>query len=285
MGFMDAALHQGYETSRRMQLPPRPHVLLRHAPPAGRGSSRHTRALRLRAHRRSDRRRPAPAGHARRPPRGAGRLGGRARGGRRVLPADRARAHRRGRPPRAPARRAAHLHALDADRLRAGADRQLGRARGLHGRLGGLGRADHGRAAGRARRAIIPTSAGSASPSSSRTSSATCARTTRLDRVYLPAEDRERFGVSEDDLAADRATPEVRALLAHEVERARALFARRRARRSPPRPPRCAPAIRFATALYGRMLDRVEAGGFDVLGRPGRRAALAPPGRGARGLR
>ena len=27
------------------------------------------------------------------------------------------------------------------------------------------------------------------------------------------------------------------------------------------------PGIRFAIALYGRMLDRVEAGGFDVLGR------------------
>src|SRR3954470_16828801 len=47
----------------------------------------------------------------------------------------------------------------------------------------------------------------------------------RLDRVYLPAEDRERFGVSEDDLAADVASPQVRALIAHELERARGLFA------------------------------------------------------------
>src|SRR5829696_1375014 len=46
-----------------------------------------------------------------------------------------------------------------------------------------------------------------------------------LDRVYLPAEDRERFGVGEDDLAAGVASPAVRALIAHEVERARALFA------------------------------------------------------------
>src|SRR5215207_8731596 len=47
---------------------------------------------------------------------------------------------------------------------------------------------------------------------------------TRLDRVYLPAEDRERFGVGEHDLRGAHASPELRALLAHEVRRARALF-------------------------------------------------------------
>jgi len=89
---------------------------------------------------------------------------------------------------------------------------------------------------------------------------------TSLDRIYLPEEDRARFGVSERDLAAKHATPEVRALLAHEVERARALFAGARpAIASAPASVR--PGIRFAIALYGRMLDRVEAGGFDVLGR------------------
>jgi phytoene synthase len=88
----------------------------------------------------------------------------------------------------------------------------------------------------------------------------------RLDRVYLPAEDRERFGVSADDLAADRASAEVRALVAHELERARALFASARpAIASAPASVR--PGVRFATALYSRMLDRVEATGFDVLGR------------------
>src|SRR3954465_6553926 len=88
----------------------------------------------------------------------------------------------------------------------------------------------------------------------------------KLDRVYLPAEDRARFGVSEDDLAAERATPQVRALLAHEVERARDLFASARpAIASAPASVR--PGVRFATGLYGRMLDRVEGTGFDVLGR------------------
>jgi 15-cis-phytoene synthase len=88
----------------------------------------------------------------------------------------------------------------------------------------------------------------------------------RLDRVYLPAEDRALFGVAEDDLLAPRSSPEVRALLAHEVERARRLFASARpAIASAPASVR--PGVRFAIGLYARMLDRVESVGFDVLGR------------------
>jgi phytoene synthase len=87
-----------------------------------------------------------------------------------------------------------------------------------------------------------------------------------LDRIYLPAEDRVRFGVSEDDLAAPVAGPELRALVAYEIARARALFAA-----APPAiaaaPGSVRPGIRFAVGLYRRMLDRVEASGFDVLGR------------------
>jgi squalene synthase HpnC len=44
-------------------------------------------------------------------------------------------------------------------------------------------------------------------------------------RVYLPQQDMRRFGVSDETLAAGVATPELRALLRHEVEFARALFA------------------------------------------------------------
>jgi len=89
----------------------------------------------------------------------------------------------------------------------------------------------------------------------------------RLDRVYLPASDRERFGVTETDLSASRAGPELRALLAHEVARARELFASAApAVASAPRSIR--PGVRIAIGLYMRMLDRVEAAGFDVLRRP-----------------
>ncbi|MEU9504621.1 squalene synthase HpnC [Streptomyces sp. NPDC048196] len=44
------------------------------------------------------------------------------------------------------------------------------------------------------------------------------------DRIYLPAEDLKRFGVSEADLAAPSGGASVRALIAYEVERARDLL-------------------------------------------------------------
>jgi 15-cis-phytoene synthase len=89
----------------------------------------------------------------------------------------------------------------------------------------------------------------------------------RLDRVYLPAEERARFGVGEDDLRGDRASPELRALLRHEVRRARGLFAEAEpAMASAPGSVRT--GIRFAVAVYLRVLDRVERIEFDVLGRP-----------------
>jgi 15-cis-phytoene synthase len=88
----------------------------------------------------------------------------------------------------------------------------------------------------------------------------------RLDRVYLPASDRARFGVAEADLSAACAGPELRALLAHEVSRARELFAcAAPAVTAAPRSIR--PGVRIAVGLYVRMLDRVEAAGFDVLRR------------------
>jgi squalene synthase HpnC len=43
-------------------------------------------------------------------------------------------------------------------------------------------------------------------------------------RIYLPAEDRERFGVAETDLGAASAGPELRRLMAFEVERTRRLL-------------------------------------------------------------
>src|SRR5919202_6222039 len=93
-----------------------------------------------------------------------------------------------------------------------------------------------------------------------------------LDRVYLPAEDCERLGVSEAALAQRRAGPEVRALVAQQAGRARALFAAAEPAVA------AAPAsvrggIRIACAAYQRILDRAEAVGFDVLGR---RVGLRP---------
>ena len=105
-----------------------------------------------------------------------------------------------------------------------------------------------------------------------------------LDRVYLPAEDRARFGVQERDLSGAHASPELRALLAHEVRRARSLFAE------------CEPAIaaapgsvrsgvRFAVGIYLRVLDRVERIDFDVLGRRAGVRAWQVPGAALGALR
>jgi phytoene synthase len=89
---------------------------------------------------------------------------------------------------------------------------------------------------------------------------------TALDRVYLPAEDRARFGVGESDLHGEQASPELRALLALEVRRARAMFAEAEPAMAAA-PGSVRSGIRFAVAVYLRVLDRVERIDFDVLGR------------------
>ncbi|HST54816.1 MAG TPA: phytoene/squalene synthase family protein [Solirubrobacteraceae bacterium] len=93
-----------------------------------------------------------------------------------------------------------------------------------------------------------------------------------LDRVYLPAEDCVRFGVSERDIGQRHFTPGFRSLLAGEVARARELFAST-ASLGDAVSPAMRPGIRLARSVYVGVLDRVEALGFDVL----RRNAALPP--------
>lgn len=93
-----------------------------------------------------------------------------------------------------------------------------------------------------------------------------------LDRVYLPAEDRDRMGVSVQDIAAGHVSEGFRALLAAEVDRARELFATT-AGLCDSLHPAVGPGIRLARAVYERVLDRVEALDFDVLRS---RASLSP---------
>ncbi|HEY9270817.1 MULTISPECIES: squalene synthase HpnC [Achromobacter] len=82
-------------------------------------------------------------------------------------------------------------------------------------------------------------------------------------RVYLPQEDLRRHGVTDDDLAACRLTPAWRDLMAFEVERARALlhFGAPLARRLPGRM-----GLELRLVVQGglRVLERIEAGGYDV---------------------
>lgn len=84
-----------------------------------------------------------------------------------------------------------------------------------------------------------------------------------LDRVYLP-------GVPAGAIARREATPGVRERVAREVGRARLLFAAT-AGLANEMAPSVRTGMRMARAVYERVLDHVEAIGFDVLGR---RAAL-----------
>jgi 15-cis-phytoene synthase len=85
-----------------------------------------------------------------------------------------------------------------------------------------------------------------------------------LDRVYLPIEDQARFGVTVQDIAGRRMTDGLRALLALEVTRARHVFAAT-STLDDALDPAIRPGVRLARSVYERVLDRVEALGFDVL--------------------
>ncbi|TMH60760.1 MAG: presqualene diphosphate synthase HpnD [Betaproteobacteria bacterium] len=91
-------------------------------------------------------------------------------------------------------------------------------------------------------------------------------------RVYLPEDELSRFGVEPKDLLARRASAGFKALMAHQVERARSFYARalaalpsgdRRAQR---------PGL-IAGAIYQALLAKIERDDFLVLDR---RIALTP---------
>jgi phytoene synthase len=87
-----------------------------------------------------------------------------------------------------------------------------------------------------------------------------------LDRVYLPAEDLEYFGVSVDQIDRRELTPGFRRLVALEVERARSLFCVS-APAADAVAPRVRRGMRLARSVYLGVLDRTERLDFDVLGR------------------
>ncbi len=79
-------------------------------------------------------------------------------------------------------------------------------------------------------------------------------------RQYVPQEDLRRFGV---DLTGRAVTPGFVELMEFEIERCRALYASAEIGISmlPDRSARC---VRAAHTLYGRILDKIEAQGYDV---------------------
>ena len=84
-------------------------------------------------------------------------------------------------------------------------------------------------------------------------------------RVYIPQEDLRKFGAG-TAVAARRATPEWRDLMAFEIARTRQLYASADLGIAllPPTSARC---IRGARLLYAGILDQIEAAGYDVFSR------------------
>ncbi len=85
-------------------------------------------------------------------------------------------------------------------------------------------------------------------------------------RVYLPAEDLSRYGVTENDLRAGLVTPAVRALLEFEGNRARQYYAAA-ARCRPAADARSLLAAEIMGGIYFEILTRIEKAGYDVFSR------------------
>ena len=83
-------------------------------------------------------------------------------------------------------------------------------------------------------------------------------------RVYLPREDMERFGVTEEQIAGGVCTPAFRELMAFEVERAQSLF-----EQGLPLVGMLEGAAKLHVKLFSlggvRVLDAIRAQGYDVL--------------------
>jgi 15-cis-phytoene synthase len=92
------------------------------------------------------------------------------------------------------------------------------------------------------------------------------------DRIYLPAEDLRRFGVTEQDLGQGNRNDAFLRLMRFEAARARAYY-------NESRPlldlihPRSRPSLWALVAIYSRLLDRIERSNYDVFSR---RVKLSP---------
>jgi phytoene synthase len=85
----------------------------------------------------------------------------------------------------------------------------------------------------------------------------------RRGRVYLPAEDLERFAVTDADIGRGVVTPAVRSLLQFECNRAREYY-RRAAAELPAVDRRSLLAAEIMGAIYFEILERIERAGYDV---------------------
>jgi 15-cis-phytoene synthase len=92
-------------------------------------------------------------------------------------------------------------------------------------------------------------------------------------RIYLPAEDLARFGVTEDDLKSGKRNAAFERLMQFEAKRAREYY-----RESQPLldliHPRSRRSLWALMAIYSALLERIEATNFDVLARRVRLSAF-----------
>ncbi|MEJ5369015.1 MAG: phytoene/squalene synthase family protein [Bryobacteraceae bacterium] len=95
----------------------------------------------------------------------------------------------------------------------------------------------------------------------------------RRGRLYLPLEELDSYGLSRRDLEAGRRTPSFENLMRFQIARARRFYAQGRAG-LPFLHPRGRFAVDLASRLYARILNRIEASGYDVFSR---RAVVSRP--------
>lgn len=82
-------------------------------------------------------------------------------------------------------------------------------------------------------------------------------------RLYLPLEDLRRFGLSEDELGSSANCDTYRELMAFQVQRAREYY-RRGAQLHPALHEQGRKILSAMLQIYGGLLDRIEASGYDV---------------------
>ena len=88
-----------------------------------------------------------------------------------------------------------------------------------------------------------------------------------MKRIYLPGDEMEEWGLSEDVLAGQKVTPAFRAFMQFNIARARAFYRKAEPgiRLLPDDGSRF--CVRLMSTLYGRILNSIEANGYDVLNR------------------
>jgi phytoene synthase len=86
----------------------------------------------------------------------------------------------------------------------------------------------------------------------------------RKNRVYLPMEDLQRFGVPAVDILQAKETPAFRSLMEFQAERARAFYDRAMAA-LPAQDRRAQRPGLIMAAIYRTLLDEIQRGGFHVL--------------------